>query len=325
VSKKTNNRGAVAGTLSEGVFTPGDNTMSFTLVDQNDGTFALRASNGKYLYAAASGSNHLKTQAEVNSDAKWTISSTSASAEGSSNRHVMQFNGGSSLFSCYASAGGNGMTAIAFYVPKPATPPTPAEDWTEGVRTGLEAGWYYTMCLNKAVTNVRGASIWRVLSMAANGKDVILEDVAGTLDAGRPYIFYATAASLDVVYTGDAVLTPVNDADNHGLIGSFSQELIAQSATNYIIYNNELYFVNSTAYVGANRAYLDMTAVPGYTPSSPAPGRQRVAMKVNGSQVATGMDQVPSDQVQSTKVLIDGQLYILRGEKMYDATGRLVK
>jgi hypothetical protein len=48
-------------------------------------------------------------------------------------------------------------------------------------------------------------------------------------------------------------------------------------------------------------------------------------MSVEGTNTATGVDEVQGDKVQSTKVLINGQLFILRGEKLYDATGRLVK
>ena len=39
----------------------------------------------------------------------------------------------------------------------------------------------------------------------------------------------------------------------------------------------------------------------------------------------TGVDNVPSDQVQSTKFLRDGKMYIIRGEKVYNAQGALVK
>ena len=39
----------------------------------------------------------------------------------------------------------------------------------------------------------------------------------------------------------------------------------------------------------------------------------------------TGVGNVPSDQVQSTKFLRDGKMYILRGEKVYNAQGALVK
>ena len=38
-----------------------------------------------------------------------------------------------------------------------------------------------------------------------------------------------------------------------------------------------------------------------------------------------GIDQVPSDQVQSTKVIRNGQIFILRGEKVYTVTGQEVR
>lgn len=381
-----NNRAAVAASVDgEDVLTPGENTMSFTLVAQEtEGVFALRTSNGKYLYAAASGDNYMKTQNEVDVNAKWTISATSAVAESSSNRNVMQFNGGSTLFSCYNTAS---QSAIKLYVPKPvkytvtfdkndgsattsveviknekvAKPADPTREgytfnywtlnaveydfdtpvtdnitlvanWTENpapsyteVRNGLNAGEYYTMCLDKAVTAVQGGTIWRVLSKAQNTSDIILEEVEGMLDAGRPYIFFATAATLEVAYTGDAVGAPITTGNN-GLIGSFSQAHIDNVNTNYIIYNNELYYVNTdNVYVGAHRAYIDMTAVPDY--SEPQQGnapRRRVTMHTNAPQVATGIDALNASD-KPVKMVINGQLFILRGEKMYNVNGQLVK
>ena len=54
------------------------------------------------------------------------------------------------------------------------------------------------------------------------------------------------------------------------------------------------------------------------------PGRRIMTMNVNGKNTPTGIDQInSSDSVR--KVLINGTMYILRGEKLYDATGRLVK
>jgi len=40
---------------------------------------------------------------------------------------------------------------------------------------------------------------------------------------------------------------------------------------------------------------------------------------------ATGFDEVQSDQVQSTKVVRDGQMYIVRGKKVYTVTGQEVR
>jgi hypothetical protein len=48
-------------------------------------------------------------------------------------------------------------------------------------------------------------------------------------------------------------------------------------------------------------------------------------MAVHSPQVATGMESIQPSEISNQKVLINGQLFILRGEKMYDATGRLVK
>ena len=47
--------------------------------------------------------------------------------------------------------------------------------------------------------------------------------------------------------------------------------------------------------------------------------------EVNPGGNPEGIDEVPSDQVQSTKVLRDGQIFILRGEKVYTLQGQEVK
>ena len=56
----------------------------------------------------------------------------------------------------------------------------------------------------------------------------------------------------------------------------------------------------------------------------PAPGRRRISMSYFGSQVATGIDALNASEAP-VKVLINGQLFILRGEKMYNVNGQLVK
>ena len=216
----------------------------------------------------------------------------------------------------------SGQQDIQLY--KKETPEPPVENWTE-VRDGLTAGWYYTMCLKKDVTAVRGASIWKVVSKSDDSANpgIILEDVLCPLDGGRPYIFRATADKLEVVYDGEE--KSLVTEGNNGLVGSFEKASITPNTTNYIIYNNELYYVNSdNVKVGANRAYVDMSAVPDVPSSSPAPGRHRVTMGVNGATEAQGIDNVGASE-KPMKMMIDGQLFIIRGEKMYDATGKLVK
>ena len=318
--QNNNNRAAVAASVDgEGVLTPGENTMAFTVVEQPDGTFALRTSNGKYLYAASSGSNWLRSQDELDDNGKWTLTVSSAVANGTNTRNTMQFNSGSSCFACYGSAS---QKPIKLYVPKPAQTPDPV--YTE-VRTGLIPNAYYTICLDRAVNSVKEGSIWKVVSKAQNDKDIILEAVT-TTEAGRPYIIFATASTFEVEYTGDAVDDPVNDAENHGLFGSFQKASITENDGNYIIYENALYLVNTdNVKVGDHRAYLHMAGVPDYNGGSAAPGRRRVTMTVHGEQVATGMESIQDSEISVQKVMIDGQLFILRGEKMYNASGLLVK
>lgn len=85
----------------------------FTLYDNDE---------GGYLYAAASSSNKLKTEESVSVNSEWEIvidgtsKATTLAATGSSNRKVMQFNSGSSIFNCYSSA-----SQSAVYVFKKST------------------------------------------------------------------------------------------------------------------------------------------------------------------------------------------------------------
>lgn len=131
--QKTSNRAANSVTISE-------NTVSVTEATQNSTSneagqavaFVLGAGieessyytfydaiNSGYLYAASSSANQMKTQATNNVNGEWNITFNgdvcSIVATGSSNRNVMQFNynNGTPLFSCYASAN---QTAVSLYV-----------------------------------------------------------------------------------------------------------------------------------------------------------------------------------------------------------------
>ena len=169
-----------------------------------------------------------------------------------------------------------------------------------------------------------GGALYEVAYFDASKKKIFFDEVLnGAMVAGTPYIFLPSAGVdlLAVRYTDEANAPAGN---MNGLVGSYTQEIVPANAGNYILLNNKYCFVDSEAYVGANRAYIKMADVP-TNATAPAPGRRRIAMGIQGEEVATGIEEVQGDNVQSTKVLIDGQMYILRGEKIYDATGKLVK
>jgi hypothetical protein len=96
---------------------------------------------------------------------------------------------------------------------------------------------------------------------------------------------------------------------------------------NYILYQNQYWLVSGrAAYINNFRAYIKLGEISTTAPT-PNPGqapRRRVAMTVHGEQVATGFENLNASE-KPVKLMIDGNIYILRGEKLYDATGRLVK
>ena len=108
-TQNTNNRSAVAITKNTDNNTIKiDSTVEvLTLVEGSvEGTFAFKTSDNKYLYAASSSSNHLKSQESIDGNASFLITITdgiaTVTAQGSNTRNIMRYNT-SSLFSCYSS------------------------------------------------------------------------------------------------------------------------------------------------------------------------------------------------------------------------------
>lgn len=195
-------------------------------------------------------------------------------------------------------------------------------DYTRDVTEGR----YGTICLPNGGVMV-GAALYEVAYFDASQKKIFFDEVLnGAMVAGTPYIFLPeeNVTQLKVYYT-DAASADAGNAN--GLFGSYTKTLLEQNVGNYILYNNQYLLVNSgDVYVGENRAYIKI-GVEGGVPTNavaPAPGRRRVAMGVLNEQVITGVEDLNVGD-QPVKVMIDGQMFILRGEKMYDAQGRLVK
>ena len=98
-----------AGVTDEMIYTLEAGTVS--------GSVAFKDSAGKYLYAAASGSNNMKSQDSIDKNASFTLNSNgTVIATESSNRNYMRYNNSSTsnLFSCYASTSEVG-TLVTFY------------------------------------------------------------------------------------------------------------------------------------------------------------------------------------------------------------------
>ena len=186
-------------------------------------------------------------------------------------------------------------------------------------RTGapIAAGNYGTICLPLNGT-VTGATLYSVAGKEISEKTyIVLEDKGTSLEAGKPYIFQLSADELRVALDG----TYTDLQDGNGLVGTY--ELINltpydDTHHNYFLYANAFKKAGDNVTVGAYRAYLDWDAVS--AAPAQAPSARRIRMVIEGTEAQTGMETVTA-MPKTTKVLIDGQLFIIREGKRYTLTG----
>ena len=184
----------------------------------------------------------------------------------------------------------------------------------------VTSGDYGTICLPNGGL-LLGASAFSVAKM--EGTTILLDEVGTTMVGGTPYVVFPNtgATNLYVFYTDNAN-APAGNVN--GLYGSYTREELAPNAGNYIMLPGNKYaeVTGDRVFVAANRAYFKVSEISTTAPA-PAPGVRRIAIG-QAPQVATGMENIDAS-AQPVKAIINGQLFILRGEKMYDAQGKLVK
>lgn len=186
----------------------------------------------------------------------------------------------------------------------------------------VTAGRYGTICLPQASIAYSGAEFYSVVGKELTGgtpTSIVIETVS-SLQAGVPYLFYATGNLLEVVLTGDAV---AEAGKNNGLVGSFEQKDIADDSNHYILSDNALWKVNQSI-VGANRAYFNLGEMSVFNPAQPAQGiRKRMA--VGTEETPSGIEDVVTENISVRKHIVDGRMIIICGENIYNAQGQLIK
>ena len=222
----------------------------------------------------------------------------------------------------------SGQQAIQLYKKESTDPVVPELNY-ENARSGLTVGKFYTICMPQNILGVRGATFWNLNNRDENGSMVYFEEAEAPFAAGKPYIFIATAETLEVAYGEENAGSPVANGALRGTFSAMTQnDFNTISAANsgsliYMLVNNQLRQVagRSGNSLGANRAYVIYDELQAGEPT-PAPGRRVLAMPMN-ENVATGIDALGSD-AQPSKIIVNGQLFIIRDGKAYDATGRQV-
>ena len=318
----TNNRASVESTVAGTALTPAEGTRVMTLEALAGGKFAFRTNTNTYLYAASSSSNYLKDQLELNDNGKWTITidgenKAVITAQGTNSHNLMRYNASDALFSCYT----GGQKDVQLFVR--------TVDYS---RTDMfSPGVIGTLCVdhNVPLAGIDGATFYELAGLVNTGFIAFDEIVAGQLNAGVPYLFQANSNELKLYFGTTVVTSPVYTGN--GLHGTFV-DLHLPADISLPNLDDIYYFANrnfwncdnlTTLYIPANRAYLKMSEVPDAAPN-PNPGRRRITMGVNASSSTTGCENIESGNAPR-KQLINGTIYIIRGEKVYDTTGRLVK
>ena len=172
---------------------------------------------------------------------------------------------------------------------------------------------------------VVGADMYQMAGVDENHKFAF--DQVTVTEPGVPYLFEATGYDPIKFYKTTAAAAAEAGTSN-GMVGTFAAMTLTPAEGENLYYFQGTHFYSVAARtknlsVPANRCYVDLNEP--HPAAAPAPGRRRITFGVNGTNTATGVENIQTTEISIQKVLIDGKMYILRGEKMYDATGRLVK
>ncbi len=195
-----------------------------------------------------------------------------------------------------------------------------------------------TVCVDHNVPAgcIVGAEVYKLLywkygTSWENCQMVDFEQVE-EMNAGEPYMIIPTESTFALFYGKTTVDEPKHMPN--GFIGTF--DAIAAAPDNvlvgkYGIINNTIQKLGTNCNSPANRAYIDLSQTPSkeeYEASvnqSSAPVKKRISLSHKAEQVTTSLDAINVESEQIQKVLIDGQMYVVRGGHVYDATGKLVK
>ena len=253
--QKNNNRGAVEATISNGVLKVSEEYefVIETASSENASGYSIYDPDVKgYLYAAASDKNYLKTQTDLNDNGIWaiTINPTDASfsvvAQGANSRNVMQYNSGSTLFSCYATASQSPVylfEKVESFVP------------TVQTVTVTDAG-YATFVAEKNLEIPTDVQV-KVFAVTVEGSYASLQPIVGNIPAGEAVLVKASAG--DYNFLSAQTADPIS---GNNLVAATTD--VTADGTQYVLANGAsgigFYQATSGSTIPAGKAYLVVTA-----------------------------------------------------------------
>lgn len=297
---KGNNRAAVNVTESSSTITGTEDVYEFTFYgpDANGRYTIYDETKNKegYLYAAASGSNYLKTQEVNNINGKWKIgidSNTGVAsivADGSSNRNVMQYNSSSTIFSCYGSAS---QKEVYLYEKNSDTPV--ATSTSINLNGSGYATYATTTALDFLDAEKATFSAWQITGVS--GSTITFEQITSHVRAGAGILLKGTAnatININILPFGGGALS------GNKLVGITTATDVAAD-TYYGLSGNQFKKVGAGT-VPAGKALL---------PASEVAGARELTFVFED---ATGIKQV-----ENAKMNVEG-IYNLNGQKVLNPT-----
>lgn len=206
---------------------------------------------------------------------------------------------------------------------------------------------YNTLCLpfdmdadQIAASSLNGVEIYEFVDVDVTNDELYLytSEQKHEIVAGRPYLVkYSAATHLEDL---DFVNVTINNADLDDQAvtikgvtfkGTFQPVVLGQQdgldfngGHLFLGQNNTLYWPNTANPLKPFRAYFTVNVDAGQ--SAGMPMRRGMPAHIGGpAQVPTGVENVQGDNVQSTKVVENGVLYIIKNGVKYNAQGQMIK
>ncbi len=196
---------------------------------------------------------------------------------------------------------------------------------TPNAAQGNDAGGWATFAAPIKLAVPDGLTAYKASYQKTETEEILNLTEINVIPANTGVILKGTASE-------DYILTPTNaeasDVSDNVLVGCVTRtDVSAVRATKDIFcmrysesYDFTGFFLYEGQYVPAGKAYL---ALP--KPSQPSSAPRHVRFVINDTQNATGIENNGTQAVEAVKFLENGQIYIRRGEAVYNVQGVRVK
>lgn len=189
------------------------------------------------------------------------------------------------------------------------------DTYTRSVATG---NWG-TICLAGKVrpSRISGATFYRIAGkdVEENPNYLVLEEVT-MLEAGKAYIFQATDETVELEYLTATVVD--TEVSNGGLVGSFTGQNVKEGM--YLLSGGKIVKCGTGCSIAANRAYIDMDAVPVLASESASEGLVKLFLGTTDAVRGIDADNLNGAVIYdlSGRRLQNAQrgLYIVNGKKV---------